>query len=98
MGYMFSARQITVDLSQISGTEVDAWWFNPSTGAATKIGRYPANTARQFTPPASGGEGDWVIVLDDVAKGYAAPGTQPSTPPPPTTPSAPSNVRVVPGA
>ncbi len=98
MGYMFSARQITVDLSQVSGAEVDAWWFNPSTGVATKIGRYPASTVRQFTPPASG-EGDWVIVIDDVSKGYAAPGsTQPPPPPPsPTAPTAPSNVRVAPG-
>jgi hypothetical protein len=32
--------------------------------------------ARKFTPPA-GGE-DWVLVLDDDAKGYAEPGKRPN--------------------
>jgi hypothetical protein len=92
MGYMYNARTITVDLSQISGSLVDAWWFNPATGSAVKIGQYSTTGSRQFTPPSSGGEGDWVIVLDDTSKGFPQPGGGAAASPP----AAPSGVRIVP--
>ena len=52
-----------------------AWWFNPRDGKATAIGTFPNTGERAFTPPDAGELLDWVLVLDDAAKGYAAPGT-----------------------
>jgi hypothetical protein len=75
--YIYSAngRSFDVDLSRISGKEVQAWWYDPRTGTASSIGRYAASGAVNFVPPGVAGEGnDWVLVLDDDSRGYSAPG------------------------
>jgi hypothetical protein len=69
--YAPSQRALTVDMSKVSGTSARAWWFNPSTGAATLIGDFPTSGARSFTPATAG---DWVLVIDDASLGLAAPG------------------------
>jgi hypothetical protein len=56
---------------------VKAWWFNPRTGEATSIGEFPNTGEREFTPPDKGELLDWVLVLDDAAKKFPAPGTYP---------------------
>jgi len=63
----------TLDLSRISGTNANAWWYNPRTGAATLIGNYATTGARTFTPPDAS---DWVLVLDDAAQNYGVPGVR----------------------
>jgi hypothetical protein len=65
IGYLPTAREITVDMSKVSGTQANASWFNPRTGEATSAGSFPTRGTRQFTPPSSG---DWVLVLDDSSK------------------------------
>ena len=76
IAYLPSAREITVDLSRISGNRADAWWFDPRTGTARMAGSYANDGPRPFAPP---GEGDWVLVVDDTAANLPAPGI---TPPP----------------
>lgn len=71
IAYMPTARKIVVDLNKVSGTEAQAWWYNPRTGAAEFAGKYPVATRQGFTPP---GEGDWVLVLDDASRKLPAPG------------------------
>jgi len=77
-GYAFiytgAGRKFTVNLGKISGEQVKAWWYNPRNGAATEIGTLPNNGTREFTPQFEGFGSDWVLVLDDAAKGYAVPG------------------------
>lgn len=70
--YLPEARPLTVSLSAISGERARAWWYDPRTGAATQIGDYPAEGQRSFIPPDGGP--DWVLVLDDVARDFGAPG------------------------
>lgn len=65
----------TLDLSALSGEMLTAWWFDPRTGRAQAAGRFPRAASRAFTPPASGAEQDWVLVLDDAARNYPPPGT-----------------------
>jgi len=72
IAYMPSNRQVTVNLAKLSGTQVNAYWFIPSTGAAVSIGTYAKNGTRNFTPSVSG---DWVLVVDNADKGYPAPGS-----------------------
>lgn len=69
--YMPTSRTIRVDMTRIAGSQVKAWWFNPSNGEASDGGTFPATGAREFTPPA---EGDWVLVLDNAALKLLAPG------------------------
>jgi hypothetical protein len=59
--------------------EVRAWWYNPRNGQATEIGTFDNKGEREFTPPDPGEMADWVLVLDDAAKNYPAPGTRKST-------------------
>jgi hypothetical protein len=74
MVYAPVGRPFTVRMSAIKGPQVRASWFNPRTGAATVIGTFPSATDRTFTPPDAGELLDWILVLDDVAKGYSIPG------------------------
>ncbi|MEP7365074.1 MAG: glycoside hydrolase family 140 protein [Acidobacteriota bacterium] len=74
MIYAPVGRKFSVHMDKIAGTQVTAWWFNPRTGAATKIGVFPKQGEREFMPPDPGEMLDWVLVLDDASKNYPAPG------------------------
>jgi hypothetical protein len=70
--YLPESRPITVRMDAISGDTARAWWYDPRSGAASPIGAFPAEGQRSFAPPAEGP--DWVLVLDDASRGFAAPG------------------------
>jgi hypothetical protein len=74
MVYAPIGRAFTVRLDRITGPKVKAWWFNPRTGVATAIGEFPNTGERGFVPPDRGELTDWVLVLDDAAKGFPPPG------------------------
>jgi hypothetical protein len=72
--YTPAGRPFTVRMRAIAGPTAVAWWFNPRDGRATRIGTFPTSADRTFTPPDPGEALDWVLVLDDAAKGYGPPG------------------------
>jgi hypothetical protein len=74
MVYAPIARPFTVRMEAIAGPTVTAWWFNPRAGHAERIGDFPNAGEREFTPPDRGELLDWVLVLDDAARGYPPPG------------------------
>lgn len=76
MVYAPVGRTFRVRMSAITGPQVVAWWFNPRTGQATRIGTFPNTGERAFTPPDAGEMLDWVLVLDDAAKKFGAPGAR----------------------
>lgn len=76
MVYAPVGRPFSVKMNAISGPSVKAWWFNPRNGTATAIGTFANTGERAFTPPDAGEMLDWVLVLDDQAKGYPAPGAR----------------------
>jgi hypothetical protein len=66
---------IHVALGKISGATVKAWWYDTRTGTASAIGEFSNRGTRIFTPPETPARGnDWVLVLDDAARGFGAPG------------------------
>jgi hypothetical protein len=71
IAYMPTSREITVDMTKVSGKEAKAWWFNPRTGKSVSIGIVPTLGKHKFDPPA---EGDWVLVIDDANRGLRSPG------------------------
>ncbi|HKS36611.1 MAG TPA: glycoside hydrolase family 140 protein [Verrucomicrobiae bacterium] len=75
MVYAPVGRKFKVRMNAIKGPKVTAWWFNPRDGKASEVGRYANSGEREFTPPDKGEMLDWVLVLDDAAKEYPAPGT-----------------------
>lgn len=73
--YTPTGRPVTVKMDKIAGAKVRASWYDPRTGAVTAIGDYGNRGIRTFTPSSQGRGNDWVLVLDDVSRHYAAPGT-----------------------
>jgi len=74
MVYAPVGRGFTVRMEVIAGPRAIAWWFDPRTGNATRIGAFDNAGTRTFTPPNPGEALDWVLVLDAAARGFAAPG------------------------
>lgn len=74
MVYAPVGRTFKVRMDKITGAKVKAWWFNPRTGTAEAIGEFPNTGERAFTPPQLGEQLDWILVLDDAAKHFPAPG------------------------
>jgi hypothetical protein len=74
MVYLPVGRAVTVKMTTIAGAKVTAWWFNPRDGKATEIGQFPNTGTKKFTPPDAGELLDWVLVLDDAAEKFGAPG------------------------
>jgi len=69
--YAPQSLTFTVNMAQVSGTNAQAWWYNPRDGSATNLGIFSTAGSRPFTTPDAN---DWVLVLDDASKGFDAPG------------------------
>lgn len=74
MIYAPTGRKFKVDLTKLSGEKLRAWWFNPRDGKAMLIGEWAKTSEREFITPTPGEDLDWVLVIDDAKKKYAAPG------------------------
>jgi hypothetical protein len=72
IAYIPFRKQITVDRTEISGSTIRAWWFDPRNGDAQLIGTFPTTGTQGFTPPTND---DWVLVLDDASLNLAPPGS-----------------------
>lgn len=65
MIYTPNGFPMTVDLSSLAGRNLDVHWFNPRTGIVEqKEQRSNEGQAGVFTPPTSGPEQDWVLILE----------------------------------
>jgi hypothetical protein len=71
VAYMPSRRKVTVDMTKISGTRANVWWFDPQTGTTAFAGEFQTKGSIEFDPP---GEGDWALILDDITQAFPAPG------------------------
>jgi hypothetical protein len=74
MVYVPVGRPFRVRMDKVNGPVVKAWWYNPRTGEATAAGEFPALGEREFVPPEPGEFLDWVLVLDEAARGFGPPG------------------------
>lgn len=70
--YLPTRQAVTLVMDSFAGKSMRAWWYNPRSGEATLIGTLHAMRHVSFTPPLDGP--DWVLALDEVAQGFAAPG------------------------
>jgi len=57
-------------VDKVSGKAVKAQWYDPRKGTWRSIGEYANTGVREFTPPSRVEKEDWVLVLEDAAKGY----------------------------
>jgi hypothetical protein len=62
------------------GKRVRAWWFDPRTGESREIARFDNRGEKLFDPPGNPSRGnDWILVLDDLAREFPAPGSNRKT-------------------
>ncbi len=75
MVYAPLGRTFSVKTDMLKAENIVAWWYCPRTGKAQKVGKFANDKQpRAFTPPMPGEPMDWVLVLDDAAQKYPAPG------------------------
>ena len=72
--YSPRGEPVAVDQGRLRARDLTAWWFDPRYGRAYLIHTGVGTGIQVFTPPSSGRGCDWVLVLDDTAKGYTTPG------------------------
>jgi Protein of unknown function (DUF4038)/Putative collagen-binding domain of a collagenase len=70
--YLPQNKPVKIDLSKISGSVKNVWWYDVSTGNATAAKSIKGNGVQLFTPPKE--QRDWVLVIDDAAKKFDEPG------------------------
>ncbi|WP_353719385.1 glycoside hydrolase family 140 protein [Dyadobacter sp. 676] len=71
--YTASGKPFSVNPGKISGTSLDAFWYDPRTGKVRDAGKFDNKSVNRFIPPTSGYGHDWVLVVDDEAKRYPRP-------------------------
>ncbi len=76
MVYVPVGRKFSVRMDVIKGKDVNVWWYNPRNGSAKLIGKFANAGTKEFSSPEPGESTDWILVLDDAAKKYPAPGTK----------------------
>jgi hypothetical protein len=78
MIYSPRGKPVTIDVNRLSGDRLTIWWYNPRSGMAEPAGVCGRLGERTFNPPSTGENQDWILVLDDDARGFLPPGTQSS--------------------
>jgi Protein of unknown function (DUF4038)/Putative collagen-binding domain of a collagenase len=71
MIYLPVGKTVSVNMEFMNGKSVVAWWFNPRDASVQKVGPLARAIRMKFTPPDGN---DWVLVMDDASKNFAAPG------------------------
>ncbi len=70
MVYLPVGKTVGIKTSSIKSKTINGWWFNPKNGKITSLANVSGKEEMTFTPPTTGIENDWVLVLDDVTMGY----------------------------
>ncbi len=92
MVYSCYGKSFSVNTAKLTGSTLKGWWYNPRTGAVDSTFTAARSGGMvSYDPPGSVNRAnDWVLVLDDASKGFAAPGVKltgnPTTPTPTPTP------------
>jgi hypothetical protein len=69
--YNYTARPMSIDLSKISGTKKNCWWFNPKDGSVQYIGEFDGTKVTYFAIDVAYNSGnDRVLIAVDSSKDY----------------------------
>ncbi len=75
--YLPNGGEVVVDLGRLAGASISGTWWSPSSGGTSGAGRFERAGNRVFKAPTSGPGQDWVLVLDDVSRGFGPAGQRP---------------------
>jgi hypothetical protein len=64
VAYIPTVRAVTIDITKL-GSNIQAQWYDPTSGTYASIGGFDNTGTQNFTPPGnnSAGDSDWVLVL-----------------------------------
>jgi len=74
MLYLPVGKKISVNLSFLPAMQIRVWWFNPRTGKSGNPVVLKKEATMSFTPPSTGIENDWVLVIDNAETKFSEPG------------------------
>jgi hypothetical protein len=70
-----SEMKVRIDLRRLRSGKLRAWGYDPGTGIGSMVaGSVAGHSGQEWKSPSYGL--DWVLVLDDVAAGFAGPGLE----------------------
>jgi hypothetical protein len=73
--YLPVGQSVRLSPGVVQGRVLTAWWFDPRTGQATRIGEAGGIVTASFDPPGEPAVGnDWVLVLDEGDRSWPPPG------------------------
>jgi hypothetical protein len=68
MIYLPQNKPVSIDLSKISGSLKNSWWFDPRTGKSIQGKSIKGKSIQTFSPPKEGQ--DWILIIDDASKNF----------------------------
>ena len=68
--YFPTGAPATLDLTFFANATIRAHWFDPRDGKSSFLAEFSGQEKREFVPPVSDGKIDWVLILDDAARGF----------------------------
>jgi hypothetical protein len=72
IAYAPEGKPLSINMGKVTGQTLKAQWYDPREGTWTHIGEFPNTGRHEFVAPSRGEQADWVLVLDDAAKGFRA--------------------------
>jgi hypothetical protein len=72
--YSPEGAPFVVDQGRLGRRELTYWWFDPRYGRPYPLHTGTGTATQAFTPPSSGPGRDWLLVIDDPARGFPPPG------------------------
>ena len=64
MVYLSMGQPVKVVMNKLADPVVSAKWFNPRNGEYILVGEFTNLGIREFIPPSSGIDNDWVLILE----------------------------------
>ncbi|MEP0711765.1 MAG: glycoside hydrolase family 140 protein [Algoriphagus sp.] len=65
IAYLAKPREVTLDLSEMTGAKLSGVWYNPRTGKSKALPKFSPTNPLTTSPPTNGPEDDWVILILD---------------------------------
>lgn len=72
--YFPTGLSAVINIQMLGASEIRASWYNPRTGESILIDTIDDIKPFRFTPPYGGKGNDWILILDDVSRGFSLPG------------------------
>jgi hypothetical protein len=63
IAYTPVGQPVSIHMSKLNGSPVNAQWYDPRNGTWKAIGQYPNKGIQEFVAPSHGEPDDWVLVL-----------------------------------